>query len=51
MALRNASMSVRMKQLVTEFLTVENAAPIDIHWKMKGAYGEKYTESSRIQGF
>jgi hypothetical protein len=40
-----------MKQLVTEFLPAENASPIDFHRKMKGAYGEKYTESSKIQGF
>jgi hypothetical protein len=50
MALRNASLSLRMKQLVTEFVTAENVSPIDIHRKMKGAYGEKCTESSKIQG-
>jgi hypothetical protein len=50
MALHNASMSLLMKQLVTEFLTVENASSIDIHRKMKGVYGEKYTESNKIQG-
>jgi hypothetical protein len=50
MALRNASMSLRMKQLMTQFLTAENVSAIDIHRKMKGAYGVKYTESSKIQG-
>ena len=50
MVLRNASMLLRMKQLVSKFLTAENASPIDIHRKMKGAYGEKYTENSKIQG-
>jgi len=43
-------MSLLMKQLVSEFLTAENASSIDIRRKMKGAYGEKYTESSKIQG-
>jgi len=51
MALRNASMSLRMKQLVTEFLTAENASPIDIHRKMKGHMERNIQRAVKFMAF
>jgi hypothetical protein len=48
---RNASLSLRRKQLVTEFLIAENAFPNEINRKMKGLMERNVHTAVKFKSF